>query len=29
MELSIQTVLVNLTDLKQSIEFYQDVFDFA
>jgi catechol-2,3-dioxygenase len=28
MELSIQTVLLNVTDLKQSIEFYQDVFDF-
>jgi catechol-2,3-dioxygenase len=27
MELSIQTVLLNVTDLKQSIEFYQDVFD--
>ena len=27
MELSIQTVLINVTDLKQSIEFYQDVFD--
>ena len=28
MELSIQTVLLNVTDLKHSIEFYQDVFDF-
>jgi catechol-2,3-dioxygenase len=27
MELSIQTVLLNVTDLEQSIEFYQDVFD--
>jgi catechol-2,3-dioxygenase len=27
MELSIQTVLLNVSDLKQSIEFYQDVFD--
>jgi catechol-2,3-dioxygenase len=27
MELSIQTVLLNVTDLRQSIEFYQDVFD--
>jgi catechol-2,3-dioxygenase len=26
MELSIQTVLLNVTDLRQSIEFYQDVF---
>jgi catechol 2,3-dioxygenase-like lactoylglutathione lyase family enzyme len=28
MELSIQTVLLNVTDLKRSIEFYRDVFDF-
>jgi catechol-2,3-dioxygenase len=28
MELSIQTVLLNVTDLNQSIEFYQDVFSF-
>jgi catechol-2,3-dioxygenase len=27
MELSIQTVLLNVRDLEQSIEFYQDVFD--
>jgi catechol-2,3-dioxygenase len=27
MELSIQTVLLNVTDLQQSIEFYQDVFE--
>src|ERR1700722_2774406 len=27
MELSIQTVLLNVSDLKESIEFYQDVFD--
>jgi catechol-2,3-dioxygenase len=27
MELSIQTVLLNVTDLERSIEFYQDVFD--
>jgi catechol-2,3-dioxygenase len=27
MELSIQTVLLNVTDLKRSIEFYEDVFD--
>jgi catechol-2,3-dioxygenase len=27
MELSIQTVLLNVTDLSRSIEFYQDVFD--
>jgi catechol-2,3-dioxygenase len=27
MELSLQTVLLNVTDLGQSIEFYQDVFD--
>jgi catechol-2,3-dioxygenase len=27
MELSIQTVLLNVTDLEQSIAFYQDVFD--
>jgi catechol-2,3-dioxygenase len=27
MELSIQTVLLNVTDLEQSIEFYQDVFE--
>ena len=27
MELSLQTVLVNVTDLAQSIKFYQDVFD--
>ena len=28
MELSIQSVLLNVTNLNQSIEFYQDVFDF-
>jgi catechol-2,3-dioxygenase len=27
MELSIQTVLLNVTDLQQSIDFYQDVFE--
>jgi catechol-2,3-dioxygenase len=27
MELSIQTVLLNVTDLEQSIEFYHDVFE--
>ena len=27
MELSIQTVLLNVTDLRRSIEFYQDVFE--
>jgi catechol-2,3-dioxygenase len=27
MELSIQTALLNVTDLKRSIEFYQDVFE--
>jgi catechol-2,3-dioxygenase len=27
MKLSIQTVLLNVTDLQQSIDFYQDVFD--
>jgi catechol-2,3-dioxygenase len=27
MELSIQTILLNVTDLEQSIEFYQDVFE--
>jgi hypothetical protein len=27
MELSIQAALVNVTDLRQSIDFYQDVFD--
>jgi catechol-2,3-dioxygenase len=27
MELSIQTALLNVTDLRRSIEFYQDVFD--
>jgi catechol-2,3-dioxygenase len=27
MELSIQTVLLNVTDLQHSIEFYRDVFD--
>ena len=27
MELSIQTALLNVTDLQQSIDFYQDVFD--
>lgn len=27
MELSIQTALLHVTDLKRSIEFYQDVFD--
>ena len=28
MELTIQSVLLNVTDLQQSIEFYRDVFDF-
>jgi catechol-2,3-dioxygenase len=27
MELTIQTVLLNVSDLKQSIDFYRDVFD--
>jgi catechol-2,3-dioxygenase len=29
MELSIQTVLLNVTNLEQSIEFYQDVFELS
>jgi catechol 2,3-dioxygenase-like lactoylglutathione lyase family enzyme len=28
MELSLQTALLNVTDLQQSIEFYRDVFEF-